>query len=129
MKSALRVLTIIAFATQLLAFGGTVLVCRYTGEVLDKCCCPKALRTKALQSPVPYIIAECCCEQRDSSKADITATVERSSERAAPAPLVAVLPEHPLGALSLDASSVFEQRSIGPPHKTPLYIFERHLLI
>lgn len=125
----LRVLTTIAFATQLSAMGGSVMVCRYTGEVLKKCCCPQVERTKAIDSPISHIIAECCCDQRDSAKADVTATVERSPERPGVVTLVAVLAPDLLRHLLLQPVGVVEERSIGPPSKIPLYIFERHLLI
>lgn len=128
-RSVLRVLTTIAFASQLMAMGGSVMVCRYTGEVLKKCCCPQVERTKALESPLSHIIAECCCDQRDSAKADVTATVERSPEKPGAVTLVAVLPPDLPRQLSLEPLTVLEERSIGPPPKTPLYILERHLLI
>jgi hypothetical protein len=125
----LGVLTTLAFATQLLAMSGSLMVCRYTGEVLKECCCQRVEQGGARESPNSQVIAECCCEHRDFARADVMATIERSPAKPGVAALVSSLGADLLRRPSVQPVAVVDERSIGPPAKIPLYLFERHLLI
>jgi len=122
-RAAGLALAIVA-AAQALAPGGAVLVCKYTGKVLDPCSCPQRKGPQA-----PAVQAESCCELRTappSSPAIARAAVPSPSKPepiswAPPAALPRVQPAEPRFAFTA-------ARPQAPP-RTPRYLSIRALLI
>src|SRR4051812_44693179 len=115
----------VALASQALAQGGPVLVCRYTGKVLDPCACPQETR----EVPAgPSLQTESCCEWRAEP-----AAVPALAKAAAPSlSRAAVLdwapPATPLAAEPARPFAEIPARPQAPPG-TPLYLRIRTLLI
>jgi hypothetical protein len=113
----------IAVASQALAQGGPVLVCRYTGKVLDPCACPQRKGPAA-----PALQSQGCCEWRAAPPAvpAIAKAANPSPSRieafswALPVPPLAARPDRP-----------FTEPTARPqaPPGTPLYLTIRTLLI
>lgn len=79
MKAALRIATILVFATQAVAYGGTQLICRYTGQVMESCCCQKV--EKAEESAAPTLSEGCCCDVRKTERTEISGVVSTESTK------------------------------------------------
>ena len=125
MSAAFRTLTLLLFTAQTLAFGGTSFVCRYTGQVMESCCCP----TDEAGASSPQLQADCCCDVHTTEREVVSAVVggEQAKLRAPAVPMVAttvavwVAPVLPVGRA--------EVRSAGPPAESRLYLKLRTLLI
>lgn len=123
-----RLLTIAFFSLHLLAVGGRVMVCRYTGEVRRTCCCPHLEAEQAGDSEAPQVSTACCCEIRDLTSAQLLANANGTNEPVPTPTVVSIAPPHRLDPLEGPARAV-DTRSASPPAKAPLYLLERHLLI
>ena len=114
-----------AVAAQSLAPSGAVLVCKYTGKVLDPCACPE----QAHQVPdAPTLQAQSCCEWRAAPPA-VPALARAAApspsrlealDRVALSPSLPAEPERPCAEITA--------RPQAPPG-TPLYLAIRTLLI
>lgn len=124
---ALAIIIALLSSAQAFAWSGTVLVCRMTGAVLEKCCCPKAEASQAGTS----VSRPCCCDHVDRSFEAAGPALLQGRERDAGLQEWAASP--PNGpeevALTLDVT-------IGPPQwagpkdgARSLWLKLRHLLI
>lgn len=121
-RRSLSVLAILAFATQLTAFGGSVLVCRFTGEIMKACCCPDGGGEQT------SLAAPCCCDEVGIPEGNFTARLD--APKATVAVVLVALPAPPVAAAAAPRiSSLLRPRSTGPPVRGPLYLLERQLLI
>jgi hypothetical protein len=77
---------------QLIAFGGRVLVCRLTGEILLKCCCDGAAKEADSSTSISE---SCCCDTRERPAAHMSACVSAPAPLALPADTAAILPSFP----------------------------------
>lgn len=122
----MRFLVAIVVASQALADGGSVLVCRYTGRIMDPCACP---HERQQPSDRATLQDQGCCELR-KSEAPATAVLAKATP---PAPTkyadVTWLSLAP-SRTSMGASrTVFVAARQQAPPSTPLYITIRSLLI
>jgi hypothetical protein len=118
------VLIAAAVAVQALAPSGAVLVCKYTGKVLDPCACPQRKGPET-----PSVQAESCCELRAAPPS--SPAIARA---AAPSPsrpdLVSWAPPSALSRIEAADPRValIAARPQAPP-STPRYLSIRTLLI
>jgi hypothetical protein len=112
----------VTVGSQALAPAGAVLVCKYTGKVLDPCACPQRKGAQA-----PAVQAEGCCELRaapPSSPALARAAVPSPSR---PEPFSWAPP--PAAPRIEDRRSAFIAARPQAPPGTPRYLSIRTLLI
>lgn len=118
------VLIAAAVAAQALAPSGAVLVCKYTGKVLDPCACPQRRGPET-----PSVRTESCCELRAAppSSPAIARTAAPSPSRPE---LISWAPSAtpPIAAPGDPRTAFLAARPQAPPG-TPRYLFIRTLLI
>jgi len=103
--------------------GGAVLVCKYTGRVIDPCACPRIQD----QTPEhPALRVQGCCELRTSDASPSPAVV-----RAAPPldPPPAWSPPQPWPSLAAPVLRIHVSARAQAPPSSPLYLSIRTLLI
>jgi hypothetical protein len=125
-KLALRILAVVAFATQAVAFDGGRFVCRMTGEVMSSPCCPDEV---ADESDSPALEdAPCCVLQAAHTAMVAVAPAEQGNVRG---PLT--FPVTPaIGMASAPAPSPDVEvgvRTVDPPRRVRLHLQVRQLLI
>lgn len=130
MSRVLAVLTVVALACQLTFTSGTVVVvCRYTGEVLDRCCCKKVV-PESTRDASSHLAKACCCDFLHRAAIAQAAIVERSADNTHEHLVPAVLAMPVAGRDGPDSTFiVLAERSLGPPPSVPRYIAARALLI
>jgi len=118
------VLIAAAVAAQALAPSGAVLVCKYTGQVLDPCACPQRKGPEG-----PSVQTESCCELRAAPPSS-----PAIARPAAPSPSRPELPSWappaaPPSAAPGDPRATFIAARPQAPPATPRYLLIRTLLI
>ena len=119
---AIGILLAITAGSQAFAHKNAVMVCRFTGKVVDPCACPHE-RQKA--SDFPTIKDQGCCELRKANFPSVPALTKAT----APAPskqlfLAWQVPQPP----KINRTVFVAARQQAPP-STPLYLSIRSLLI
>jgi hypothetical protein len=112
-----------AFAAQTLAPSDAVLVCRYTGQVLDPCACPQRKGPDA-----PALQSQSCCEWRSAAPATPAIAKTSAPSHSRFSLLSWALPAPSPGAEMGQHSVLIAARPQAPPG-TPLYLTIRTLLI
>lgn len=116
----------LAVSSQALAHGSSVLVCRFTGKVIDPCVCP---HEREKTPDCPTIKDQGCCELRKTEFPSVPALTKAT----APVPTKQVLPawqvpQPPLPFANINRTVFVAARQQAPP-STPLYLSIRSLLI
>ena len=115
----------LALGSQALAAAsGPVMVCKFTGKVMQACPCPEPEADE-----LPQLKRAGCCELRDVEPGDPV-----RGGAVAVAPLLggehlAVAPEGTLGAAAPQAATGVPSRASPPRPSTRLYVQHRQLLI
>jgi hypothetical protein len=114
-----------AFAAHAVAAGGTTWTCRYTGEVMDECCCPQE-RQRPNNSTVQH---EDCCDVHHRAAPTVAALpdAKRSACGAAPAGHATASCPVLVARVCARAIDSFSVPRLYPSQ--PLYKALRHLLI
>jgi hypothetical protein len=123
MVKAFAITTGLIFAAHLSAVGGSHLICRMTGEVMDTCGCDDANRAE----PAPQI-TDACCNEVHVPPADITAIVSRVAVDP-PLNVMALAPAIASAAPLGEAVAIVSSFVRPPPRSIALYVLERQLLI
>jgi hypothetical protein len=121
---ALRLTLVAAVAVQLFAFGETLMVCRYSGRVLQKCC-PAAPTTDKQE----WLMPTCCCDLVHLQEAQISE--QAGSTRPDVRGLYVALPSNGpviVSTVPQQHQTLFT-RATGPPSQADRYVRVRHLLI
>ncbi len=116
---------VVALVSQAIALGGTMLVCRVSGRVLDSCCCLEKAKPTSHQ-----LETACCCTVLRTGRPDVVATASggRVAKERGPSqaePVLAV----PNEIQVLLPSSFAVPWASGPTQERRLYLALRHLII
>lgn len=125
MRRFLSLAAVLTLAAESLAAGAATLVCRYTGRVMDDCCCQQQERTDA-----PGLATQDCCDVHDHSPQVVAATTEvrRSTGVTERAALDMVSAPEPV-AVSWIAAALGPPPKPQPHAREPIFRSLRHLLI
>ncbi len=121
---AIGLLLAITVGSHAFAYRNAVMVCRFTGKVVEPCACPHE-RQKA--SDVPTIKDQGCCELRTTNFPSVPALTKAT----APAPSEQIFltwQVPPLPFPNINRTVFVAARQQAPP-STPLYLSIRTLLI
>ena len=121
---ALLMATAVAF--QALAGSESVLVCRYTGNVVEPCPCPK--KQSVQESDCGTLKEQSCCELRTSDSPVVPALTERTVTTQSKVVLAWAPPPAPHQLASSAKTILVAARQQAPP-SVPLYLSVRSLLI
>lgn len=127
MNTALRLVTLFVITSQVFAFGGTQLICRYTGKVMESCCCPSK---KVAGSSAAKLGADSCCDARTTDRTVVAAVVQDGRGKLGEWVGIPGITFGP--ALSARDSLVVGTRDVrdaGPPSGLRLHLRLRQLLI